>query len=131
MIDNLICEINFKFSRSSGPGGQSVNKVETRVILLFDVEKSFILTNEQKIIITKKLSNRINAEGILSLVCNETRSQLRNREIVINRFMILLEEALVPIKKRKPTRRSKVSVEKRLRGKKLLSDKKKDRKKKE
>jgi len=123
----LNSELKFRTSRSSGPGGQSVNKVSTQVELLFDISSSGLLSEDEKITLSDKLRNRINNEGILTLKCNETRSQLKNKEIVINRFLKLLEEALKPVKERKPTKRSKASVEKRL----IQSDKKKDRKNKE
>jgi ribosome-associated protein len=105
--------------------------VSTQVELLFDISSSGLLSEDEKITLSDKLRNRINNEGILTLKCNETRSQLKNKEIVINRFLKLLEEALKPVKERKPTKRSKASVEKRLRNKKIQSDKKKDRKNKE
>lgn len=120
----LKTELKFRTSRSSGPGGQSVNKVSTKVELLFDVWNSNILSEEQKEIITTKLKNRINTDGILYISSDETRSQLKNKELVIERFMNLLEDALKPIKKRKPTKPSKASKEKRLKTKKIKSDKK-------
>lgn len=123
----ILNELNFRTSRSSGPGGQSVNKVNTKVVLLFNMNDSLVLSQSQIETLTLKLKNRINADGILSLSSDETRSQLKNKELVIKRFMMLLNEALIPIKKRKPTRRSKASVEKRLRNKKYQSDKKKYR----
>lgn len=121
-------EIKYRTSRSSGPGGQSVNKLSTQVELLFDIENSAVFSEEQKITILEKLKNRISKDGILTLKSDETRSQLKNKEIVLNRFLNLLEDALKPVKNRKPTKRSKSSVEKRLRNKKIQSDKKKDRK---
>lgn len=121
-------ELKFRTSRSSGPGGQSVNKVNTKVELMFNVWESAVLSYDQKDIISKKLSNRINSDGILSISSEETRSQFKNKELVVSRFIQLLNEALVPIKKRKATKRSKASVEKRLRNKKYQSDKKKNRK---
>lgn len=120
----LKSELKFRTSRSSGPGGQSVNKVSTKVELLFDVWNSNVLTIEQKEIISIKLKNRINSEGILQISSDETRSQLKNKEIVVERFYGLLEEALKPVKKRKPTKPSKSSKEKRLKTKKIKSDKK-------
>lgn len=120
----LKSELKFRTSRSSGPGGQSVNKVSTKVELLFDVWNSNVLTIEQKEIISIKLKNRINTEGILQISSDETRSQLKNKEIVIERFNGLLEEALKPVKKRKPTKPGKSSKEKRLKTKKIKSDKK-------
>lgn len=128
MLDNLINEISYRFSRSSGPGGQSVNKLSTQVELLFNVEDSVELSEGQKLLIMEKLRNRITKEGILTLKCDETRSQLKNREIVTKRFRKLIEDAIKPEKTRKPTKRSKASVEKRLRNKKIQSDKKKNRK---
>lgn len=127
MIDQLLSEVEYRYSRSSGPGGQNVNKVSTQVELLFCVDESLILTENQKSIISIKLKNRINAEGILSLKCGETRSQYKNKEIVGERFIELIEESLKPIKKRKPTKPSKSATERRLTDKKILSDKKKNR----
>lgn len=120
----LKTELKFRTSRSSGPGGQSVNKVSTKVELLFDVWNSNVLLEEQKEIITSKLKNRINTDGIFYISSDETRSQLKNKELVIERFITLLEDALKPIKKRKPTKPSKASKEKRLKTKKIKSDKK-------
>ncbi len=128
MFEKLISEVKYKFSRSSGPGGQSVNKVSTQVELLFDVDDSVFLSDAEKIIILEKLKNRITNDGILALKCDETRSQLKNKEIVLERFFKLLEEALKPVKERKLTKKSKASIEKRLKNKKIQSDKKKDRK---
>ena len=128
MIDNLKSEIKYKFSRSSGPGGQSVNKLSTQVELLFDIGSSIVLNEDQKLTILEKLKSRITKDGILSLKSDETRSQLKNKEVVISRFFKLIEDALKPVKKRKPTKRRKASVEKRLRNKKIKSEKKKDRK---
>lgn len=123
-ITALKTELKFRTSRSSGPGGQSVNKVSTKVELLFDVWNSNILSEEKKEIITSKLKNRINTDGIFYISSDETRSQLKNKELVIERFITLLEDALKPIKKRKPTKPSKASKEKRLKTKKIKSDKK-------
>ncbi len=123
----LKTELKFRTSRSSGPGGQSVNKVNTKVELIFDVWNSNELSLPQKEIIATKLTNRINLDGVFLISSDETRSQLKNKEIVINRFLKLLNDTLKPVKKRKPTKRSKSSVEKRLRNKKFQSDKKKNR----
>lgn len=120
----LKTELKFRTSRSSGPGGQSVNKVSTKVELLFNVQNSQFLRLRQKEIVVEKLKNRINIEGILYLTSDETRSQLNNKELVIERFFSLLEEALKPIKKRRPTRPSRSSKEKRLKTKKIISDRK-------
>ena len=124
MPDGLNKEVKYRTSRSSGAGGQHVNKVSTKVELIFDVNGSAVLSEEQKMIIHEKLKNRISNEGLLILHCDETRSQLKNKEIVYNRFVILIEDALKPIKKRKSTKPTKSSVEKRLFNKKKKSDKK-------
>jgi len=124
----LESELKFRTSRSSGPGGQSVNKVSSKVSLLFNVWDTVFLSEEQKMIISEKLKNRINSEGILQLSSEETRSQLKNKEIVIARFLLLLEEALKPVKKRKPTKPGKGAKERRLKTKKIKSEKKDKRK---
>jgi len=124
MSDSLNKEVKYRTSRSSGAGGQHVNKVSTKVELIFDVNGSAVLSEEQKMIIHEKLKNRISNEGLLILHCDETRSQLKNKEIVFIRFITLMEDALKPEKERKPTKPTKSSVEKRLYNKKKKSDKK-------
>jgi ribosome-associated protein len=126
---NLSKEVKYRTSRSSGAGGQHVNKVSTKVELLFHVDNSEVLTEEQKAVIRKKLKNRISNDGWLALSCDETRSQAKNKEIVFDRFRVLINEALKPEKKRKPTKPTKSSVEKRLKEKKKISEKKDLRKK--
>lgn len=123
-ITALKTELKFRTSRSSGPGGQSVNKVSTKVELLFDVWNSNILSEEKKEIITSKLKNRINTDGIFYISSDETRSQLKNKALVVERFLHILEKTLKPVKKRKSTKPSKASKEKRLKTKKIKSDKK-------
>lgn len=121
-------EVNYRTSRSGGAGGQHVNKVSTKVELLFDVNASEILTDRKKTIINEKLSNRISQEGLLSLTCAETRSQSANKEIVLERFINLIKTALTPVKKRRSTKPSRSSVRKRLDNKKKHSEKKSNRK---
>lgn len=117
-------ELKFKTSRSGGAGGQHVNKVSSKVELIFDIENSQNLTEEEKNSLSLKLANRIDNEGLFHLQCDETRSQLKNKEIVIERFNGLLKKALTPIKKRRPTKPSKSSIKKRLDAKKKISEKK-------
>lgn len=123
----LYQEVTFKTSRSGGAGGQHVNKVSSKVELIFDVDKSAQFTDEQKVVIQNKLANRFDNEGLLHLQCDETRSQLKNKEIVFERLLDLMSIALKPVKKRKPSKPSKSSIKKRLDSKKKLSDKKDSR----
>ena len=116
-------------SRSSGPGGQHVNKVSTKVELRLNIPDSNLLDDEQKAILLQKLKNKITHTGDLIIVSQSTRSQLKNREAAIEKFFTILENALKPKKKRKPTRPTKASQEKRLEEKKMISEKKDQRKK--
>ena len=122
--DDLNPELNFTFSRSSGPGGQNVNKVNTKVTLRFNITESDLLTNEQKNILMEKLSNQINNEGELIVISQTSRSQLKNREEAVQKFYDLLNRAFKPKKKRKSTKPTKSSKEKRLKDKKVQSEKK-------
>jgi len=126
-LNELIKELKFKTSRSSGAGGQHVNKVSSKVELIFDVENSQHLSAEEKQLVFAKLTNRIDNEKLLHLQCDETRSQLKNKELVIERFSKLLHKVFTPIKKRKPTKPNKASVKKRLDNKSKHADKKKTR----
>lgn len=125
----LGAELTFTTSRSSGPGGQNVNKVNSKVTLKFDVDNSVILTDEEKQIIKKKLASRITNEGVLLLHAQENRSQLQNREEVIEKFDHLLKKAFEKQKPRKKTKPSKGAVQKRIKQKKVHSEKKKWRQK--
>jgi len=119
--------LRFKFTRGGGPGGQNVNKVETRVELLFDVANSPSLTADQRERITKHLRSRINDEGVLRIVAGESRSQWQNRELAVEQFIALLKKALKPEKKRVKTKVSRAAKEQRLQSKKRRSDVKKMR----
>jgi len=120
-------ELVFSASRSSGPGGQNVNKVSTKMELRFHVIGSALLSAEEKEMIMEKLGSRINKEGELLLVAQSGRTQLTNKAIVIEKFYSLLTRALTLRKKRKPTRPSKAAREKRLEDKRILSQKKEQR----
>ena len=98
-------ELKFKASRSGGPGGQNVNKVASRVILLFDVDQSANLSEDQKKRIRKRLANRINKEGILRVVSQQHRTQLANRKAALDRFLELMVQAL---RKQRPRRQTKL-----------------------
>ncbi|HEY4798645.1 MAG TPA: alternative ribosome rescue aminoacyl-tRNA hydrolase ArfB [Bacteroidia bacterium] len=120
-------EIFFKTSRSSGKGGQNVNKVSTKVELNFDVTGSKLLTDGQKQIILEKLSGKINSEGILKIVVQETRSQLENKQIALEKFRGMISSAFQKKKKRIRTGVSKLAKENRLNKKKKHSELKKGR----
>ena len=117
-------ELHFTASRSSGPGGQHVNKVSTRMELRFHIASSSLLSEEEKGLLTEKLATRINTAGELILVSQSERSQLKNKEKVIEKFFTLLKRALSPRKKRKPTKPTQASKEERLEAKRIQSEKK-------
>ena len=127
--DAFLPEITFQTSRSSGPGGQNVNKVESRVELRWHLQDSQVLTDTQKALILEKVSNQLTAEGLVLVTAQDDRSQFRNKEIALARFHELLLKSLRRPKPRKATKPSKGAVRKRLEGKKLHSDKKANRRK--
>jgi ribosome-associated protein len=121
-------ELRFRFSRSSGAGGQNVNKRDTKVELLFDVASSTSLGPRQRERVMRKLASRIDADGVLRLVVSEERTQGRNREIATERFCELLTDALKPDPpKRRPTRPSKAAVARRIAEKRRHSTRKRER----
>jgi ribosome-associated protein len=120
-------ELEFRFSRSGGPGGQHVNRSATRVELLFDVANSPSLTDETRERIEEELAGFISSEGVLRLASDESRSQHRNRRAAVKRFRALMKQALRPRKERRPTRPSKAAQERRLRQKRKHSEKKQRR----
>lgn len=128
-VESLITEVKFKTSRSGGAGGQHVNKVSTKVELDFDVEGSKILSDEQKEIIQQKLSSRLTTEGILQIISQSERSQLRNKKVTLDKFQEIISACFVIQKKRRPSRVPRAVKEKRLLNKKMKAEIKKLRKK--
>ena len=128
-IDKILSELTFKAVRSSGAGGQNVNKVSSKVVLTFDLKNSQGLTDEEKLLVETKLSSRLTSDSVLILNCDEDRSQFRNKEIVTKRFLELVKNALFIPKERKPTRIPKSVIRKRIKDKKNISEVKKNRRK--
>lgn len=124
----LISELQFKAVRSSGAGGQHVNKTSSKVVLNFDLENSQVFSEEQKALLIKNLATRLTTEGILILQCEDSRSQHKNKETVIKRFLELIKQSLKVPKKRKPTKIPKAVKLRRLANKRQQSDKKINRK---
>tara|TARA_R110001583_G_scaffold47611_2_gene149059 strand:+ start:8896 stop:9318 length:423 start_codon:yes stop_codon:yes gene_type:complete len=122
--DSFFREFKFQTSRSSGPGGQHVNKVSSRVELRFDVRESQLLEESDKAIIFLKLATRINNDGILSIVVQADRSQLKNKQAAVEKFFDLLTQVFTPVKKRRPTKPSRGSKERRLKAKRIGAEKK-------
>jgi ribosome-associated protein len=118
----LITEFTFKTSRSGGKGGQNVNKVSTKVLLEFPVVSSSLLSEEEKTILLEKLSDRLTRDGVLQVVAQEERSQLANKEIALKKMYALLNRCFAVKKKRRATKPSKGSVEKRLSSKKRTAE---------
>jgi ribosome-associated protein len=127
--EKIISELGFKAVRSSGAGGQNVNKVSSKVVLSFDLDNSQALSDEEKIFLKDNLSTRLTSENILILNCDEDRSQLKNKEIVIKRFLELIKKGLYVPKVRKATKVPKSVIKKRIKDKKNVSDLKQSRRK--
>lgn len=126
--DKLIAELQFKAVRSSGAGGQNVNKVSSKVVLSFDLKNSQALSEEEKLRLEIKLSSRLTSDLVLILNCDEDRSQLKNKVIITKRFLAIIEQGLHIPKIRKSTKIPKSVIRKRIKDKKNLSETKKNRK---
>ncbi|TLP73020.1 alternative ribosome rescue aminoacyl-tRNA hydrolase ArfB [Maribacter sp. ACAM166] len=125
--DQILSELQFKAIRSSGPGGQHANKVSSKVELCFALHTSNGITEREKKRIQLKLSSKLTKEGMLMLQCDESRSQHKNKQLIIKRFFTLLEKSLVVPKLRRKSKPTRSSIEKRLKGKKIASLKKLNR----
>lgn len=128
-IEEVIKELSFKAIRSSGAGGQHVNKTSSKIELTFDLENSDAITEKEKEILQIKWNSKLSNENKLILFCEESRSQHRNKELAIKRFLDLLKTSLKKTKKRKATKPTIASVKKRLDNKQINSNKKALRKK--
>ncbi|RZK37056.1 MAG: aminoacyl-tRNA hydrolase [Pedobacter sp.] len=127
--EDLLKEITFKTSRSGGKGGQNVNKVSSKVELIFNVQETLLFNEDEKALLLERLKTKIDTEGNLHVVSQVDRSQLANKEISITKFLDLLEKSLTVQKKRKPTKIPKAVIAKRLANKSITSSKKENRKK--
>ena len=126
-MKNFSTELTYKTSRSSGAGGQNVNKVETSVTVIWNVSESRFFSDEEKELISKKLKNRINTDGILQLSVSESRTQYQNKKIANQRILEIVNTSLIRPKSRKATKPSKAQLAKRIENKKKLSEKKESR----
>ena len=128
-VQKIISEVNYKAVRSSGAGGQNVNKVSSKVVLSFDLNASQALSLEEKEWLLLKLAPRLTSENVLILNCDEDRSQLKNKEIVTKRFLEIIKKGLLVPKERKATKIPKSVIRKRIKDKKNISEVKKTRRK--
>ena len=126
-FDLPLAELDFKTSRSGGPGGQNVNKLETRVELLFDVVHSSRIPEQLRERLLLNLSSSLDSSGVLHVVARDSRSQWKNKQLAIERFAAILKKALFIPKKRKQTRPTRTSAEKRIQAKKRRGEVKRGR----
>jgi ribosome-associated protein len=127
-LNNLLNEVTFNFSRSGGKGGQNVNKVETKVELVFNIQNSQFLDDGSKEKLMKKLAGKLDSEGNLHVISQTDRTQFGNRKRAVEKFMAVITHALIKEKKRVKTKKSKASKQKILESKRKHSEKKKNRK---
>lgn len=120
-IPKIISELNYKAVRSSGAGGQNVNKVSSKVVLTFALDKSEALDDNEKALLFLNLSSRLTNDAVLILNCDEDRSQLKNKEIVTKRFLQIIKNGLLVPKERKATKIPKSAIRKRITNKKNTS----------
>jgi ribosome-associated protein len=125
----IISEVQYKAVRSSGAGGQNVNKVSSKVVLTFEIDPSQGLRDEEKELLKVNLSSRLTTDFVLILNCDENRSQFRNKEIVTKRFLEVIKKGLEVPKIRKQTKIPKSAIRKRLKNKNNASQIKQNRKK--
>lgn len=128
-IQSILSEVKYKAVRSSGAGGQNVNKVSSKVVLTFDLRNSLAFSEEEKLVLETNLQHRLTSDLILILNCDEDRSQLKNKEIVTKRFFEIIKKGLHVPKERKPTKIPKAVIRKRIKDKKNASEIKKSRRK--
>lgn len=127
--EKIISELSFKAVRSSGSGGQNVNKVSSKVVLTFDLNASQALSEEEKALLLTNIAPRLTTENILILNCDEDRSQLKNKDIVVKRFLEIIKKGLHVPKIRKATKIPKSVIKKRIKDKKNISEIKQSRRK--
>lgn len=127
--NTILKELIFKATRSSGAGGQHVNKVSSRIELQFYIDQSSSFSEEEKQLLIEKLASKITKENVLMIACEETRSQHRNKEIAVEKFLKIIADGLSRPRKRRPTKPSIAAQRKRVEGKKKTAVKKVLRKK--
>ena len=127
--NKIISELQYKAVRSSGAGGQNVNKVSSKVVLTFDLNASQALSIEEKLLLETNIASRLTSENILILNCDEERSQLKNKEIVTKRFLEIITAGLIVPKIRKATKIPRSVIEKRIKQKRNISEIKLSRRK--
>ncbi len=123
-------EVSYKASRSGGKGGQNVNKVSSKVELLFSIDQSYLFTGEEKILLLSKLQSRLNRDGYLQVMCEQERSQFLNKEKALEKLHLILERALHVPKTRRATKPGKAAITARIESKKMQAAKKESRKRK-